>query len=98
MESSETLVQEVKVKLATRQIEFLKNRAKELGLSEEDVIRWYIISDMARIIDFEREQKVVDSETFSLFGLTSDGRVTDKDIEEVIDEWNKLKLPWTRIP
>ncbi len=87
MASSETLNQEINVKLANRQIEFLENRAKELGLSKEDVIRWYIISDMIKAIDFEKGQKSSDSKPFSLFGLTSDGRVTDEDIEEVINEW-----------
>lgn len=26
---------------------------------------------------------------FSLIGMISDGRLTDEDIDEVIDEWNK---------
>ena len=46
---------EISVKVASRQLEFLENRARELGISKEEMIRWYIVSDMIRAIDTERE-------------------------------------------
>ena len=84
---------EISVKLADRQLKFLKNRAEQLGISEAEVIRWYIVSDMARAIDAERESKDREEGQFSLMGIINDGRVTDEDIEEVISEWSKSELP-----
>ncbi len=84
---------EISVKLAGHQLKFLKNRAKELGISEEEVIRWYIVSDMARAIDAARDRETQENGQFSLMGIIRDCRITDKDIEEVIGEWNKPELP-----
>ena len=84
---------EISIKLADRQLKFLENRAKELGISEAEVIRWYIVSDMARTADAERDLKRREEEPFSLMGIIRDGRITDKDIEEVISEWSKPELP-----
>ena len=75
---------EISVKVASRQLEFLENRARELGISKEEMIRWYIVSDMIRAIDTEREHKSSESEQFSLMGIIRDGRITDEDIEEVV--------------
>ena len=83
---------EINVKLADQQLKFLDSKARELGISKEEVIRWYIVSDMSRAIDAEREHKTQEEE-FSLMGIIRDGRVTDKDIEEVIREWSKPELP-----
>lgn len=44
MEVSEKAVLEVSVE--GPQLEFLENKAKELGLSKEELLRWYIVSDM----------------------------------------------------
>ena len=82
---------EISVKVASRQLEFLESRAKELGISKEEVIRWYIVSDMVRAIDTECESS--ESEQFSLMGIIRDGRITDEDIEEVVAEWNRTELP-----
>jgi len=76
---------EISVKVAGQQLEFLESRAKELGMSKEELIRWYIVSDMVRAIDTEREHKSSESEQFSLMGIIRDGRITDEDIEEVGD-------------
>ena len=67
---------EISVKVASRQLEFLENRARELGISKEEMIRWYIVSDMIRAIDTEREHKSSESEQFSLMGIIRDGRIT----------------------
>ena len=84
---------EISVKVASRQLEFLENRARELGISKEEMIRWYIVSDMIRAIDTEREHKSSESEQFSLMGIIRDGRITDEDIEKVVAEWNRTELP-----
>jgi hypothetical protein len=66
------------------QLEFLENKAKQLGLSREELAKLYI----AKAIDVEREES-----QFSLEGLSKEGLpITDKDIEEVIKEWNKTEL------
>ena len=93
MAHSEVSDYEISVKLAGRQLEFLEDRSKELGISKEELIRWYIVSDMAKAIDVEREHEKPKKEQFSLMGITHDGRVTDEDIEEVVNEWSKSELP-----
>lgn len=93
MAHSEVSNYEISVKVAGRQLEFLENRAKELGISKEEVIRWYIVSDMVRAIDTECEHKSSESEQFSLMGIIRDGRITDEDIEEVVAEWNRTESP-----
>ena len=81
---------EISIKLAGRQLRFLESRAKELGISEAEVIRWYIVSDMARTADTERDLKRREEEPFSLMGIIRDGRITDKDIEEVMNAQTDL--------
>lgn len=93
MVHSEVSDYEISLKLADRQLEFLEDRSKELGMSKEELIRWYIVSDMAKAIDAEREHKKSEKEQFSLMGIAHDGRVTDEDIEEVVNEWSKLESP-----
>jgi len=80
---------EISVKVPSQQLEFLESRAKELGMSKEELIRLYVV----KVIDAEREHKSSESEQFSLMGIICDGRVTDKDIEEVMAEWNRTELP-----
>lgn len=93
MANPEVSNHEISVKVASRQLEFLESRAKELGISKEEVIRWYIVSDMVRAINTEREHKSSESKPFSLMGIIRDGRITDEDIEEVVAEWNRTESP-----
>jgi len=82
---------EIRVKVVDRQLEFLENRAKELGLSSKaELLRWYIVSDMAKSIG-ERESK--GKRRFSLRGITSGSTVTDEDLEEVKKIWESRPLP-----
>lgn len=83
---------EISIRLADRQLRFLENRAKELGISEAEVIRWYIVSDMARVVDAERDPETREREPFSLMGIIRDGRITDEDIEEVINGSTKTGI------
>lgn len=83
---------EISIKLADRQLRFLESRAKELGISEAEVIRWYIVPDMARTADAERDLKRREEEPFSLMGIIRDGRITDEDIEEVINGSTKTGI------
>ena len=80
---------EISVKVAGQQLEFLESRAKELGMSKEELVKLYI----AKAIDAERKHKPSESEQFSLMGIIRDGRITDEDIEEVVAEWNRTELP-----
>jgi len=48
----ETIEPEITIKIAYRQLEFLENKAKELGLSKEELIKRYI----AKAIDDESSQ------------------------------------------
>ena len=65
------------------QLEFLENRAKELGISKEELAKLYI----ARAIDGEREKS-----RFSLEGLFKEGPpITKEVIDEVIEEWSKTE-------
>lgn len=74
---------EISVKLADRQLEFLENKAEELGLSKEELVKLYI----EKAIDTEQEEN-----QFSLEGLCKGGTpITDEDIEEVINEWSKIE-------
>ena len=87
MARPEVSVHEISVKVADRQFAFLENRAKELGVSKEELVKLYI----ARAIDAEREHKTSETKQFSLMGIVRDGRVTDAEIDEVIAEWSKTE-------
>lgn len=81
MANPELLVLEVEVEGS--QLEFLESKAKELGVSKEELVKSYI----AKAIDAEREEN-----QFSLEGLSKEGPpITDEDIEEVIIEWSKIE-------
>lgn len=74
----------INVKVADRQNEFLENRAKELGLSSKaELLRWYIVSDMAKFIETERSDNKLKEERVFLEGIISDGRITESDIKQL---------------
>ena len=78
----------ISVEVADRQYEFLENRAKELGLSSTaELLRWYITSDMARVIETGMGESELKEERVFLEGIISDGRVSESDIKEVEREW-----------
>lgn len=78
----------VSVKVADRQYEFLEDRAKELGLSSKaELLRWYIVSDMAKFVGTERSDNKLKKGRVFLEGVISDGRITESDIREVEKEW-----------
>ena len=78
----------VSVKVAERQYKFLEDRARDLGLSSKaELLKWYITSDMAKVIEIERAGGKSKEERVFLEGIISDGRVTESDIREVAEEW-----------
>ena len=78
----------ISIEVADRQNEFLENRAKELGLSSKaELLRWYVVSDMAKYIETERSDNKLKEERVFLEGIISDGRITESDIREVEKEW-----------
>jgi hypothetical protein len=82
----------LEIKVEGSQLEFLEKRGKELGLSKEELVKWYIVSDMAKIIDV-REKNRTKKKRFSLQGIVSAGTVTDEDIEEAKKIWQPKTLP-----
>ena len=93
MSGLQTSKHKVTIQVAERQIKFLENRAKELGLSSKaDLIKWYIVSDMAKTTVDKSKQDNVEKKRISLEGIISDGRVTDEDIKEVEKEWEIPEL------
>lgn len=75
---------EIKLKVADRQLEFLEKRVKELGLSSmTELLKWYIVSDMARVIDTENRKK----KRISLRGITDGNNLTDEDFKEAEKIW-----------
>lgn len=93
MSRLQTSKHKVTIQVVERQIEFLENRAKELGLSSKaDLIKWYIVNDMAKTTVDESKQDNVEKKRISLEGIISDGRVTDEDIKEVEKEWETPEL------
>ena len=83
MAHPEVLDQKISVKVAGQQLEFLENRARELGVSKEELIKLYI----AKAIDAEREER-----QFSLEGRFKGGPpITKEVIDEIITEWDKTE-------
>jgi hypothetical protein len=80
----------LEIKLAGPQIDFLERKAKEIGISKEELVRLYILSDMLKISNSDTLENKSGKESISIKGMVRDGRVTDEDIEEVKKEWNKL--------
>jgi hypothetical protein len=87
MASIDTETYEVKTQVSDQQFEFLEKRAKELGLSKEELLRWYIVSDMVRIVDDKRKNRNIEKKRFSLEGIISGSTVTDEDFEEAKNIW-----------
>jgi hypothetical protein len=78
----------ISVKIAEPQLEFLENRAKELGLSStSELLKWFLVREMDKFITGEQKQEKSDKKRISLRGIIRDGRVTYEDIEEVKREW-----------
>ena len=80
----------IEIELAGPQIDFLERKAKEIGISKEELVRLYILSDMLKISNSDTLENKSGKERISIKGMVHDGRVTDEDIEEVKKEWNKL--------
>lgn len=76
---------EISVKVAGQQLEFLESKAKELGISKEELVKLYL----AKAIDAERAEN-----QFSLEGFFKDGPpITKEIIDEVIAEWDRTESP-----
>ena len=88
---TQVLEHEINIKLPDRQWKFLENRTKELGISKEELVKWYIISDMLKTIDAAGKDKP-GKKRFSLQGIVSAGTVTEKDIEEAKQIWQPKTL------
>jgi len=88
---TQVLEHEINIKLPDRQWKFLENRTKELGISKEELVKWYIISDMLKTIDASGKDKS-GKKRFSLQGIVSAGTVTEKDIEEAKQIWQPKTL------
>ena len=87
MAHSEASVLEVKVEAP--QLEFLESKAKELGISKEELVKSYI----EKAIDVARGENGTSKKRFSLQGIVSAGTVTDEDIEEARKIWQPETLP-----
>ena len=93
MSRTQTLKHKVTIQIPNPQLKFLENRANELGLSSKaELIRWYIVSDMAKTTIDEHKQHGSEKKRIFLEGIISDGRVTDEDIKEVEQEWEITEL------
>jgi len=73
----------LEVEVEGSQLEFLESKAKELGISKEELVRMYI----ARAIDTEHEDIKPKKKRISLQGITSGSKLTDADLEEVKKIW-----------
>ena len=72
----------IEIEIENPQLEFLESKARELGISKEELVKQYI----KRVIDTER--------TSSLEGIFKEGApITEEAIGEVIEEWNNAKSP-----
>jgi len=81
MAKQQTLDGEIKLKVGDSELNFLENRTKELGLSsKEELLRWYIINDMAGIID--EAGKIHKGTARSI--LKHSGKWSGNDAEEII--------------
>ncbi len=79
MARSGVLVKEIRLKVADRQLDFLGKRVEDLGLSSmAELLKWYIVSDMARVIDIKSREK----KRISLRGITDGNNLTDEDFKK----------------
>ncbi len=75
-----TEASEISIKLSNGQLEFLKSKAKEIGITKEELAQRYIEG----AIEAERGR-------FSLKGRFNSGRgITYEEIQKVTKEWGKL--------
>ena len=94
MKMPELAEHEITIKVADRQFEILEDRARELGLSKEELIKRCIAEAIGRVGDIERTLELLKrdiikgiepserEERISLFGSVKVGDIT----EEMIDE------------
>ena len=73
----------LEVEVEGSQLEFLESRAKELGISKEELVKQYI----EKAINTEHEDTKPKKKRISLQGITSGSRLTDADLEEVKKIW-----------
>ena len=73
----------LEVEVEGSQLEFLESKAKELGISKEELVRMYI----AKAIDVEREDIKPEKKRVSLQGITRGSKLTDADLEEAKKIW-----------
>jgi hypothetical protein len=73
----------LEVEVEGSQLEFLDGKAKELGISKEELVRMYI----AKAIDVERKDIKPEKKRISLQGITRGSKLTDADLEEVKNIW-----------
>ncbi len=93
MAGSQTLNHEIRIKIADRQLEFLENRVKELGLSSKtELIKWYIITDMAKSTSADQKSEKYQKKRVSLRGIISGSTATDADFEEAKNIWKPKSL------
>jgi hypothetical protein len=73
----------LEVRIEGSQLEFLESKAKELGISKQELAKLYI----EKAINAEREE-----DHFSLEGRFKDGPpIPEEIIDEVIAEWDKTE-------
>jgi len=82
----------LEIKIEEPQLEFLEKRARELGISKEELVRWYIANDMTGAIDTAKSDNKTKKKRFSLQGIVSAGTVTDEDIEKAKKIWQSQTL------
>lgn len=88
MAKTEIADHNLSIKLADQQWEFLENRTKELGISKEELVKWYIISDM---IQTERDRG--EKERSSLKGIFKEGKPIPAEVfEEAKAIWKSREL------
>ncbi len=73
----------LEVKIEGSQLEFLESKAKELGISKEELVKQYI----EKAIDAEYEDIEPKKDRISLQGIASGSKLTDADLEEVKKIW-----------
>ena len=74
----------LEVEVEGSQLEFLESKAKERGISKEELIKQYI----EKAINAEREDIKPKEKRISLQGITSGSKLTDADLEEVKKIWD----------
>jgi len=86
MEMPELVEHEITIKVAERQFEILENRAKELGLSKEELIKRYVAEAIGEGQQVSQEQRL--AQIISVKGkyssvLTSSDEFAQRKQEEI---------------